>query len=54
MITYLLIVWMNGRILLNVPNIPNERACNILLEKIEGDLQPKVGWRYNLKCYKIE
>ena len=54
MVTYLMIVFLNGKVLLSVPDIPNEKACYTLMEQVEGDLLPKRHWIYNLKCYRIE
>jgi hypothetical protein len=52
MITFLMIVWLKGNIVLAVPNIQTEKACYSLMEQIETDL-PK--WRkYHLQCYRVE
>ena len=54
MTTWLLIVYLNGKIFLTVPNVHSEIGCIKLMEQVELDLPKRMNWNYSLKCYKIE
>ena len=54
MVTFLLLVWLNGNLFYSIGNIPDENTCYIQMEKEERLHVQKPGWIYNYQCLNIE